>query len=75
LCQLSAPKFSGREDEDAYLEWEKQCDQIFRFYNLSNQRQVNIASVEFSRYALTWWNQMQENQLVLGRNHINTWDK
>ena len=42
-------------------------------HNLSDQRCVNLASVEFSGYALTWWNQIQENQLVLGRDHINTW--
>lgn len=61
--KLSVPKFSGREDVDAYLEWGEQCD----------QRRVNLASVEFSGFALTWWNQIQENQLVLGHNHINTW--
>ena len=73
--KLSVPKFTGREDADTYLEWEKQCDQIFRAHNLSNQRCVNLASVEFSGYALTWWNQIQENQLVLGHDHINTWDE
>jgi len=36
---------------------------------------VNLASVEFSNYALTWWNQIQENQLVLRHDHINTWDE
>ncbi|MEJ2528348.1 MAG: hypothetical protein P8Y49_09840, partial [Sulfurovaceae bacterium] len=51
----------------------EQCDQIFRVHNLSDQRCVNLASVEFSGYALTWWNQLQENQLVLGRNYIDTW--
>ena len=44
-------------------------------HNLSNQQCVNLASVEFSGYALTWWNQIQENQLVLGCDHINTWDE
>ena len=42
-------------------------------HNLSDQRRVNLASVEFSGYALTWWNQVQENQRVLGCDHINTW--
>lgn len=42
-------------------------------HNLSNQRRVSLASVELSYYALTWWNQIQENQLVFGRDHINTW--
>jgi len=31
--------------------------------------------VEFSGYVLTWWNQIQENQLVLGHEHINTWEE
>jgi len=72
---LSIPKLTGREDADAYLEWAEQCDQIFRVYNLSDQRCINLALVEFSGYALTWWNQIQENQLVLGREHINTWEE
>jgi hypothetical protein len=41
--------------------------------NLSIQRRVSLAFVEFSSYALTWWNQIQENQLVLGHAHTNTW--
>ena len=72
---MSIPKFTGREDADAYLEWAEQCDQNFRVHNLSDQRRVNLASVEFSSYALTWWNQIQENQLVLGREDINTWEE
>ena len=66
--KLSIPKFTGREDEDAYLKWAEQCDQIFRVLNLSDQRCVNLALVEFSGYALTWWNEIQEYQLVLGQN-------
>ena len=44
-------------------------------HNLSDKRHVNLASFEFSGYALTWWNQIQENQLVLGCEHINTWEE
>ena len=31
--------------------------------------------MEFSGYALTWWNQVQENQLELGLGYINTWEE
>jgi hypothetical protein len=34
-----------------------------------------LASVEFSGYALTWWNHLQEHQLKLGLRHINTWEE
>jgi hypothetical protein len=44
-------------------------------HNLSDQHRVNLASVEFSGYALTWWNQVQENQLELGLGYINTWEE
>jgi hypothetical protein len=54
--KLSIPKFTGKENADEYLEWAEQCDQIFRVHNLSDQHCVNLASVEFSGYALTWWN-------------------
>jgi hypothetical protein len=50
----SIPKFSGKEDAYAYLDWEEKCDQIFRVRNLSDRRRVSLASVEFSGYALTW---------------------
>ena len=36
---------------------------------------MNLASVEFSGYALTWWNQMQENQHMLDHDHVETWDE
>jgi hypothetical protein len=72
---LSIPKFSGKENADEYLKWAEQCDQIFRVHNLSDQRCVNLASVEFSVYALTLWNQVQENQLQLGLGYIHTWEE
>jgi hypothetical protein len=71
--KLNVPKFSGKEDAGAYLDWGEQCGQSFTVHNLSNQRRVSLASVEFYGYAITWWNQIQGNQLVLGRDHINTW--
>jgi hypothetical protein len=72
--KLNIPKFTGKENADGYLEWAEQCDQIFRVHNFSDQRRVNLASVEFSGYVLTWWNQVQENQLELGLGYINTWE-
>ncbi|XP_073367924.1 uncharacterized protein [Aegilops tauschii subsp. strangulata] len=29
--------------------------------------------MELSGYALTWWNQLQDDQLMLGNNHIRRW--
>jgi hypothetical protein len=73
--KLNVPRFTGKENADEFLEWAEQCDQIFRVHNLSDQHLVNLASVELSGYALTWWNQVQENQLELGLGYIYTWEE
>jgi hypothetical protein len=70
--KLDIPKFTRKESAYEYLNWDEQCDQIFRVHNFSDQHWVNLASVEFSGYGLTWWNQLQEHQLRLGLRHINT---
>ena len=48
---------------------------FFTSHNLTEPKRVNLACVEFSGYALTWWNQLQENQLMVGRDHIGTWEE
>jgi hypothetical protein len=73
--KLDIPKFTWKESADEYLNWVEQCDQIFRVPNFLDQHRVNLASVEFSGYALTWWTQLQEHQLRMGLRHINTWEE
>jgi hypothetical protein len=70
---LNIPKFFGREDPKAYLVWEEKCDYIFGVHRVLDTQRVHLAAMEFYGYALTWWKDVQENQLVLGRDHINTW--
>jgi hypothetical protein len=72
---LDIAKFTRKESADEYLNWAEQCDQIFRVHNLSDQHRVNLASIEFSGYALTWWNKVQEHKIRLGIRHINTWEE
>jgi hypothetical protein len=72
---LDIPKYTGKESADEYLNWVEKRDQIFRVHNLLDQHRVNLASVEFSGYALSWWNQVQEHQIRLGLVHINTWEE
>ena len=72
--KLSIPSFSGKADPEVYLEWESRCDQIFRIHGFSDEKRVNLASLEFIDYALTWWNQLQEDRLYAGNGYIRTWD-
>jgi hypothetical protein len=70
---LSIPKFVGREDPKAYIVWEEKCEYLFGVHRVLDGQQVHLAATKFYGYALTWWNDVQENQHVLGRDHINTW--
>ena len=54
--KLYVPSFMGKEDPDAYIEWEEKCDQIFRIHGFSEAKRIDLAVMEFSGYALTWWN-------------------
>ena len=72
--KLHVPSFTGKEDPDAYIEWEEKCDQNFRIHGFSKAKRVDLAVIEFSGYALTWWNQLQDDRLMSGNNHIRSWN-
>jgi hypothetical protein len=53
--KLTIPEFSGRSDPEKYLEWEMRVNQIFDGHNYSEEKKVRVASMEFTEYALIWW--------------------
>ena len=56
--KLSIPSFQGRSDPEAYLEWEKKIELIFECHNYSEAKKVKLAAIEFSDYAMVWWDQL-----------------
>jgi hypothetical protein len=69
--KLDVPSFTGKEDPDAYIEWEERCDQIFCVHGLA--KRVDLAVMEFSGYALTWCNQLQEYRFASGNEYVRSW--
>jgi hypothetical protein len=53
--KVTIPEFSGRSDPEKYLEWEMRVNQIFDGHNYSEEKKVRVASMEFTEYALVWW--------------------
>src|SRR5215469_13755807 len=53
--KMSIPPFKGRNDVEAYLEWERKVDLIFECHDYSEEKKVKLATVEFCDYALIWW--------------------
>jgi hypothetical protein len=56
--KVSIPPFSGKENADAYFEWESKVDQIFDLYDYPAEKKAKLAAIEFKGYAITWWNQV-----------------
>jgi hypothetical protein len=53
--KMKIPSFQGKNDPEAYLEWEKKVELIFQCHNCSEERKVKLAVIEFTDYAIIWW--------------------
>ncbi|GKV11343.1 hypothetical protein SLEP1_g22607 [Rubroshorea leprosula] len=73
--KMKIPLFQGKNDPDVYLEWEKKVELEFDCHNYSEEKKVKLAVVEFTYYAVVWW-----DQLVLSRHRnrehpVDTWEE
>ncbi|KAL1535252.1 hypothetical protein AAHA92_31332 [Salvia divinorum] len=70
--KLKIPTFQGRSDPEAYLEWEKKVELIFECHNYSEEKKVRLAAIEFTDYAIVWWDQLMINSRRYGERPIAT---
>ncbi|XP_040967920.1 uncharacterized protein [Gossypium hirsutum] len=71
--KLTIPHFHGRSDPEAYLEWEKKIELVFECHNYSEAKKVKLAAIEFSDYAMIWWDQFVTSRRRNGERPITTW--
>ncbi|KAL2491245.1 Retrotrans gag domain-containing protein [Abeliophyllum distichum] len=72
--KIKIPSFQGKNNHDAYLEWEMRMELIFDCHNYSEEKKVKLAVIEFTEYAIMWWDQLVTSRR---RNHerpVDTWD-
>lgn len=68
--KITMPVFTGRADPKVYLEWEMHVSQIFDNHNYSEQKKIRVASIEFTKYAIIW-----QDQLNHVGEHPHTWEE
>ncbi|KAG8497231.1 hypothetical protein CXB51_008425 [Gossypium anomalum] len=73
--KLSIPPFQGKSDPEAYLEWEKKIELVFDFHNYSEAKKVKLAAIEFSDYAMVWWDQLTTSRRRNRERPISTWQE
>jgi hypothetical protein len=56
--KMKIPNFQGKNDLEAYLEWEKKVDWIFYCHSYSEQKKVKLVVIKFTEDALIWWDQI-----------------
>jgi hypothetical protein len=56
--KLKIPAFKGKIDPEAYLDWEKKVEMIFNIHRYSEEKKVKLAVVEFTDYAMVWWERL-----------------
>ncbi|XP_052483420.1 uncharacterized protein LOC128038888, partial [Gossypium raimondii] len=71
--KMAIPAFQGRSDPEAYLEWEKKVELVFECHNYSESKKVKLAAIEFSDYAIIWWDQLTMSRRRNGERPVSTW--
>ena len=71
---MKIPQFQGKNDPELYLEWEKKVEHIFECHNYSTKKKVKLAVIEFSDYALNWWDQLVISRRRNRERPIDNWE-
>jgi hypothetical protein len=72
--KMKIPSFQGRIDPEVYLEWEKKIDLVFYCHNYSEEKKVKLAVIEFTDYAIIWWDQLNvSNRRRNNERLVETW--
>ena len=73
--KMKIPSFNGKADVDAYLEWERNVEMVFNCQSYSDDKKVKLAALEFSDYALIWWDELVKSRRRNGELPIASWDE
>jgi len=73
--KLKIPSFQGKNDLEAYLEWEKKVDWIFDCHNYSKAKKVKLEVIEFTDYALIWWDQNVISRRRSAERPVASWEE
>ncbi|XP_056864057.1 uncharacterized protein LOC130511197 [Raphanus sativus] len=73
--KLKIPSFDGKNDPDAFLEWERKIELVFDCQNFSDIKKVRLAAAEFTGYAINWYDRVVTSRRRAGVAPVDTWDE
>ncbi|XP_051127833.1 uncharacterized protein LOC127249182 [Andrographis paniculata] len=71
--KFSIPPFVGSAEPNEFLEWKSKVEMMFACHNYSERKKIQLAVVEFKKYALVWWEKVQVDIARSGMPPDETW--
>ena len=68
------PIFNGESDPNVYLGWEATVEQIFNVYEVQDDQNVRLFSLEFLDYVRQWWHKILMDIGLNKRPTVVSWD-
>ena len=72
---MKIPSFQGTNDPEAYIEWERKVELVFDCHHYSENKKVKLVVIEFSDYAIVWWDQLVLNKRRNKKPSVETWEE
>jgi hypothetical protein len=73
--KLKIPAFKEKTDSEAYLDWGKKVEMIFDIHRYSEEKKVELAVVEFTNYAMVWWERLVVERRRNRERSVSTWEE
>jgi len=67
--------FQGKVDPEAYLEWEREVEMIFYIRRYSEKKKIKLVIMEFTDYAMVWWDKLVKDKRRNGEKPVRIWDE
>ena len=67
--------FNGYFYKEDFLDWLLDLEDLFDYENICDERKVELALYKLREYVLRWWEQMQFDRLIQGKNKIHSWPR
>ncbi|XP_071914051.1 uncharacterized protein [Coffea arabica] len=73
--KIKIPAFQGKSSPEAYLEWEQRIEMVFECQAYTDDQKVKLATLEFTDYAIVWWEQERTSRRRNRERQISTWEE
>jgi len=72
--RVDLPYFHGKENVEAYLDWEMKVEQLFACHRVSEERKVPLATLSFQGNVMYWWTVLERDRRLHKDPPIEYWN-